>query len=236
DGPARAGKELERVPAQPAFDIRAEYAHWLIGIVQPRPGCARGLVRDHDLVEGLIALPQRLPIGPFIRTGMADYEIGCEHAPRRETLLALLIRCGMDSAAAIHYAPNCRPNPCLGDERLRCLCTHVPHRRNDFAASTETLFGRQRVLIRNHLGRSARPAEEIVERTRIKALEPIGCLALERTQRLDLFLDGSANVLSVAAARGRLDAGHGQNGKRQRDHAEDCRASSLLPAQGMTNP
>src|SRR5207244_8183762 len=84
------------------------------------------------------------------------------------------------------------------DERLRCLCTHVPHRRNDFAASTETLFGRQRVLIRNHLGRSARPAEEIVERTRIKALEPIGCLAVARTHRPDLFLPCRGNVSSVS--------------------------------------
>src|SRR5262249_19134977 len=98
------------------IDIRAENAHRLIRIVQPCPGCARGLVRDHDLVEGLIALPQRLPISTLIRTRMPDHKIGCDHAPRRETCL-LLIRCDMGPAAAVQYAPNWRRNPWLGAER-----------------------------------------------------------------------------------------------------------------------
>jgi hypothetical protein len=41
---------------------------------------------------------------------------------------------------------------------------------------------------------------EIVERSRIEALEAVGRLALERAQRLDMLLDGGADVFRVAAA------------------------------------
>jgi hypothetical protein len=60
-------------------------------------------------------------------------------------------------------------------------------------------------------------------------LEAIGRFALERPQRLDLFLDRGANALRVAAARGRLDLAGQQNRNRQRDAGECCGDPAPLP-------
>src|SRR5262249_20338625 len=86
------------------------------------------------------------------------------------------------------------------DQRLRRLRAHAPHGRNRLAASAELLLRRQRVLVRNRAARGARLSGEIIERSRTEALEAIGRLTLERAQRLDVLLDGGADVFRVAAA------------------------------------
>src|SRR5215470_2820345 len=79
DGPARAMKEVVHDAAQLAIHIGAEHAHRLRRIVQARPGHGRGLVRNDDLVERLIALPQRLPGGALIDADGADHDVEGRH-------------------------------------------------------------------------------------------------------------------------------------------------------------
>src|SRR5215216_5122863 len=93
------------------------------------------------------------------------------------------------------------------DKCLRSFRTHTPHGGYSLRAAAERLFRCERIFIRNHCGRSARPAEEIAERARIKALEPVGRLLLERAQRPDVFFDRGANSLRVATAGRGLDIG-----------------------------
>src|SRR5499427_5450160 len=80
DRPARAMEEVVHDAAEPPADIGAEHVHRFSRIVQARPGHGRGLVGDHDLVEGLVALPQRLPLRALIRADGPDHDIGCGHA------------------------------------------------------------------------------------------------------------------------------------------------------------
>src|SRR5262249_38607810 len=77
--PARAVEEVVPDAAKAPAYIGAEHGHRFRRIVQARPGYRRGLVGDHDLVEGLVALPQRLPIRALIRADGPDHEIGCGH-------------------------------------------------------------------------------------------------------------------------------------------------------------
>src|SRR5262249_22889084 len=54
-------------------DIGAEHVHRFCRIVQARPGYGRGLIGDHDLVEGLVGYPQRFPLGAFLETDRPDF-------------------------------------------------------------------------------------------------------------------------------------------------------------------
>src|SRR5215471_13884752 len=73
-------KEVVHDAAESAAHIGAEHVHRLCRIVQARPGYGRGLVGDHHLIEGLVTLPQRLPVGTLIRADGPDHNIGCGHA------------------------------------------------------------------------------------------------------------------------------------------------------------
>src|SRR5262249_43824666 len=83
-------------------------------------------------------------------------------------------------------------------------------------------------FVSDHCGGGARPIEEIVERPGVEPLETIGRLALERPQRLDLFLNGNANALRMASARSRLDFEGRESHKRQ-PGGECCGDPALLP-------
>src|SRR5262249_58670576 len=83
----------------PPADIGAEHVHRFCRIVQARPSYGRGLIGDHDLVEGLVALPQRLPLGALIRAYGPDHDIGCGHATAPEGL-----NLHFDAAAWIPHA------------------------------------------------------------------------------------------------------------------------------------
>src|SRR5262249_57765124 len=96
DRPARAVKEVVHDAAKPPADKGAEHIHRFCGIMQARPSYGRGLVGDHDLVESLISLPQRLPVAALIRAQGPDHDIGCGHPTTLETFAALLSRGGMN--------------------------------------------------------------------------------------------------------------------------------------------
>src|SRR5262249_855715 len=105
DRPARAMKEVVHDAAESAAHIGAEHVHRFCRIVQARPGYGRGLVGDHHLVEGLVTLPQRFPVGTLVRADGPDHDIGGGHAPtptglQRSSAAAALIRnsCGIVSA------------------------------------------------------------------------------------------------------------------------------------------
>src|SRR5262245_57895815 len=80
DRPARAVEKVVRYAAKSSVHEGAEPLHRLRRIVQARPRHVRGLVGDHDPVEDLVALPQRLPVGALIHPQGPDLDIGCNHA------------------------------------------------------------------------------------------------------------------------------------------------------------
>src|SRR4029077_20924847 len=82
DCPARAVIEVVHDAEQLAVDSGAEQPHRLAGIVQPRPGGVVGLLRHRGLVEGEIALPQRLPAGTLVEAQRTDlYARSVVHGP-----------------------------------------------------------------------------------------------------------------------------------------------------------
>ena len=70
----------------------SERVHRFPRIVQARPGYICGLVGDHDLVKGLVAFPQRLPGGAFVRPQRPKLDVGYAHAAPGRFCLAIRLR------------------------------------------------------------------------------------------------------------------------------------------------
>src|SRR4030088_1435520 len=117
--PARTVEEVVHDAAEAVARIGAEHPHGLGRIVQASPGHRRGLVGDHNLVEGLVALPQRLPVGALIATDRPDRHIGCGHGrpPIRERLRALLRRCGVNCQQLRYSIPRPTAEPAFRRDR-----------------------------------------------------------------------------------------------------------------------
>src|SRR5262245_10967914 len=72
DGPARAVEKIVHDACELAVHVGPEHTHWLLRIVEPRPGDIVGLPRHRGLVEGEIAGPEALPVRALFKAHRAD--------------------------------------------------------------------------------------------------------------------------------------------------------------------
>src|SRR5437660_8209873 len=68
-------------------------------------------------MKGLVALPQRLPIGALIRADGPDLDIGCSHAGDSGSLLTLFSRCGMNPQQLRYSIRRLAPEPAFRRDR-----------------------------------------------------------------------------------------------------------------------
>src|ERR1700704_666562 len=117
--PARTVEEVVHDAAEALAQIGTEHLHRLRRIVQAAPGHGRGLIGDHDLVERLVALPQRLPVGALIRTDRAYRRIGCGHGRPAigERLRSLLRRSGVNCQQLRYSIPRPPAEPAFRRDR-----------------------------------------------------------------------------------------------------------------------
>ena len=112
-----------------AAHIGAEHAHRLRRVVQARPGRSRGLIGDHDLVEGLVALPQRLPVGALIRTHRRTSHWMRPWTTRDPGALRALIRRSGVNCQQLRYSPPAAGGRTRIGSRSRSSFTYFSARR-----------------------------------------------------------------------------------------------------------
>src|SRR5262249_24890842 len=92
--------------------------------MQARPGYCRSLVGDHDLVEGLVGYPQRLPLGAFLETDRPDFISVVRH-------LALQLRMPRRQSDNDLVKVAGRKSPCESQREFSPLPAPIIHSHSD---------------------------------------------------------------------------------------------------------